>query len=194
MISQGSKYYPLYLHLRQHPDPEVSMTLSEIEELLETSLPSSARTKRGWWSNRRTGIVQSTAWMDAGYHVIELDLEKEHIVFRKPTAVYNVQRQGDTVMWDANLVRALRYHMSLSQADMAEELGVRQQTISEWETGAYQPKRAMSKYLMLVAERANFTYGEDQDEDSEDDASELNVPASELSDESTIEYPMGSSD
>jgi DNA-binding transcriptional regulator YiaG len=41
---------------------------------------------------------------------------------------------------------------------MAEELGVRQQTISEWETGMYRPRRAMSKYLTIIAERVGFTY------------------------------------
>ncbi len=51
--------------------------------------------------------------------------------------------------------------MGLSQAELAAELGVRQQTISEWETGMYQPKRAMSKLLTLVAERAGFTYGQE---------------------------------
>jgi DNA-binding transcriptional regulator YiaG len=48
--------------------------------------------------------------------------------------------------------------MDLSQAELAERLGVRQQTISEWETGVYQPKRAMSRLLTLVAERAGFPY------------------------------------
>jgi len=48
--------------------------------------------------------------------------------------------------------------MGLSQRDLAEELGVRQQTISEWETGMYQPRRAMSKYLTLIAERVGFVY------------------------------------
>jgi DNA-binding transcriptional regulator YiaG len=50
--------------------------------------------------------------------------------------------------------------MEFSQAELAEELGVRQQTISEWETGMYQPKRAMSKLLTMVAEQAGFRYGE----------------------------------
>jgi hypothetical protein len=39
---------------------------------------------------------------------------------------------------------------------MAQVLGVRQQTISEWETGAYQPSRGRSRHLDLVAEQAGF--------------------------------------
>ena len=52
----------------------------------------------------------------------------------------------------------LRRHMSLTQDELAELLGVRQQTISEWERGAYAPSRSTSKYLSMVAEKAGFTY------------------------------------
>jgi DNA-binding transcriptional regulator YiaG len=60
--------------------------------------------------------------------------------------------------WDAGQVRALRQHLGLSQRELAEELGTRQQTISEWETGQYQPRGASVRLLTLVAERAGFQY------------------------------------
>jgi DNA-binding transcriptional regulator YiaG len=41
---------------------------------------------------------------------------------------------------------------------MADQLGTRQQTISEWETGMYQPRGASSTLLTMVAERAGFEY------------------------------------
>jgi DNA-binding transcriptional regulator YiaG len=60
--------------------------------------------------------------------------------------------------WDSQSVKALREHMGLSQQALADELGVRQQTISEWETGLYQPRRSTSKYLSLIAEQVGFEY------------------------------------
>jgi DNA-binding transcriptional regulator YiaG len=60
--------------------------------------------------------------------------------------------------WNAEKIRALRDHLGLTQQQLAEELGVRQQTISEWEVGMYEPRRSTSKYLNLIAERAGFTY------------------------------------
>ena len=60
--------------------------------------------------------------------------------------------------WTAKEIKRLRAFMGLSQRDLAEELGVRQQTISEWETGMYRPRRAMSKYLTIIAERVGFVY------------------------------------
>ncbi len=60
--------------------------------------------------------------------------------------------------WDHDSVRALRKHLKLSQTEMAQELGIRQQTVSEWETGRYQPRGASAKLLSVVAERAKFSY------------------------------------
>ena len=48
--------------------------------------------------------------------------------------------------------------MGLTQQEMAQELGTRQQTISEWETGMYKPRGASATLLTLVAERAGFEY------------------------------------
>jgi DNA-binding transcriptional regulator YiaG len=60
--------------------------------------------------------------------------------------------------WDATGVRALRRHLGLTQAALARELGARQQTISEWETGIYAPRGLSERFLTLIAERAGFAY------------------------------------
>ncbi|MDP9238722.1 MAG: helix-turn-helix domain-containing protein [Chloroflexota bacterium] len=60
--------------------------------------------------------------------------------------------------WDAESVCSLRRHLELTQEQLADELGVRQQTVSEWETGAYRPRGASDRLLSIVAERAGFVY------------------------------------
>ncbi len=55
-------------------------------------------------------------------------------------------------------MRALRRHLGLSQRQMAAELGTRQQTVSEWETGLYRPRGASARLLTIIAERAGFQY------------------------------------
>jgi DNA-binding transcriptional regulator YiaG len=69
-------------------------------------------------------------------------------------------KKGRRKAWSGRDVRRLRAHLMLTQGQLAEELGVRQQTVSEWETGAYQPRGASERLLSIVAERAGFTYGE----------------------------------
>jgi len=46
----------------------------------------------------------------------------------------------------------------MTQQELAEELGTRQQTISEWETGMYSPRGTSSTVLSIVAERSGFKY------------------------------------
>jgi DNA-binding transcriptional regulator YiaG len=60
--------------------------------------------------------------------------------------------------WDAAKIKALREHLGMTQTEMSEELGVRQQTVSEWECGVYRPRGPSAKLLSMVAERANFSY------------------------------------
>lgn len=75
-------------------------------------------------------------------------------------------------MWNAQRVRALRQHLGLTQEEMATEMGTRQQTISEWETGRYQPRGTSVRLLVLIAERRDFPYQaqgskvENQEEDT----------------------------
>jgi DNA-binding XRE family transcriptional regulator len=157
-MKPGDKYWPLLEYLRQSGQDVVTLSLVEIEALLGGPLPESARQSRGWWSNRSSGAVQATAWLGAGYHVKGIDLAQGTITFRKPVRVYTVERKGETVLWNGALIKGLREHLGLSQAQLAEKLGVRQQTISEWETGMYAPSLRTSKHLGLIAREARFQY------------------------------------
>lgn len=60
--------------------------------------------------------------------------------------------------WDSERILALRHYLNLTQRELADQLGTRQQTISEWEKGIYQPRGASAKLLSIVAERAKFKY------------------------------------
>lgn len=157
-MKPDSKYHSLYTYLNEQPLDELTLTLAEIESILGILLPASARTRRGWWSNRSQGAVQANAWMEAGYHVKQIDFAQEQITFRKPGVIYNVQREGGMVLWNADLIKSLRHHMHWTQIDLANKLSMRQQTISEWENGLYEPKRSSSKLLTFIAEQAGFDY------------------------------------
>ena len=56
--------------------------------------------------------------------------------------------------WTAESIARLRSELGLTQAAFAAELGVRQQTVSEWETGRYQPRGASARLLGILAETA----------------------------------------
>ncbi len=157
-MKEGSKYQPLLEVLRGSNQREVILTFAEIEVLMNNPLPDSAKSKRAWWSNRSKGALQASAWMEAGYRVEDVNLDGQRVTFRKPTTDYQVQRVGDTVLWNSELIKALRLHMGLTQAEFAKQLGVRQATVSEWENGVYEPTRSKSKHLELVAQMVGFAY------------------------------------
>ncbi len=68
------------------------------------------------------------------------------------------KNKRQTPQWDSQGIRTLRRHLGLTQRELSNQLGTRQQTISEWEKGMYQPRGASSTLLSIVAERANFKY------------------------------------
>ena len=68
------------------------------------------------------------------------------------------RREAGKRDWEAEGVRALRRHLGLSQRQMAAELGTRQQTVSEWETGLYRPRGTSARLLTIIAEQAAFQY------------------------------------
>ena len=86
--------------------------------------------------------------------------------------------------WDAEAVRALRAHLGATQGELAEELGVRQQTVSEWETSVYRPRGAAAKLLSMVAEQAEFAYVAESSVAGEPvDAAPADAPSNESEDD-----------
>lgn len=157
-MKPGSKYYPLFNHLQTSGKAEVLLTFAEIETLLGSPLPHSAVERKNWWSNRDTpAALQAGAWVGAGYHVYAIDVDSKSVIFRKFEAQYNIEQKDGKIVWHQDAIRALRKHMGLTQMEFAEQMGVRRQTVSEWENGVYDPDRSTAKFLELVAKQANFT-------------------------------------
>jgi len=153
----GSKYAALYENLRRRGESTFELSLADIEAITGEPLPDSARRQAAFWSNRRGGL-QSAAWLAAGFKVTGFDRRRRRVRFERPQARPPLRPSGGPPHWDGAAVRALREHLDLNQEELAEVLGVRQQTISEWETGVYAPSRGRSKHLDLVAERSGFGY------------------------------------
>lgn len=93
-IKPGSKYYPLFEHLRRCNQEEIKLTFAEIEALMGSLLPTSALNKKNWWSNRdSSSALQAGAWISAGYQIELVDLNQQTVTFRKFQAEYNIQKK-----------------------------------------------------------------------------------------------------
>jgi DNA-binding transcriptional regulator YiaG len=62
------------------------------------------------------------------------------------------------ISWEKENIKALRKHLGKTQAEFATDMGIRQQTVSEWEIGMYEPRGTSSTLLSIIAEKANFKY------------------------------------
>lgn len=82
------KYEPLYQWLcAQHAlgEPRLTVSFTDIERVLEDTLPPSARKHRAWWSNGITPRPrpETTAWLEAGWEVEEVNQASERVTFRR---------------------------------------------------------------------------------------------------------------
>ncbi len=102
--------------------------------------------------------------MEAGWLVDAVDIDAARIVFRPERITYRITPRRRRPGWSGERVKALREFAGWSQQDLADQLGMRQQTVSDWETGRYGPRRSSSVLLEFIAERVGFPYRADETE------------------------------
>ena len=69
-----------------------------------------------------------------------------------------MKKAGRKQEWGAESIRALRGHLDFTQIELAGQMGIRQQTVSEWEQGRYAPRGASARLLSIIADRSGFEY------------------------------------
>lgn len=126
-----SKYEPLREHLARLEDVVWAAKLNEVEEIIGSSLPKSAREHRTWWANSGGSLVHQNAWLDAGWRVERTDLMRDVIVFRR-------LRIGGTIVGTASRAeRSARTPQKAAEKRLAKEMQVLRQPAtvtlrSEW--------------------------------------------------------------
>ena len=65
--------------------------------------------------------------------------------------------------WNASSIKSLRKTLKMSQSDFSKKLGIRQQTVSEWETGAYLPRGGSLTLLNMIAENIEASLFQDNE-------------------------------
>jgi hypothetical protein len=74
-----SKYCSLGEDLLQRETDQVTLTFSDIEEILGFPLPKSARKFRTWWANDTTHSHAVNGWLNYGWRVREIDLSEQYV-------------------------------------------------------------------------------------------------------------------
>ena len=77
----AGKYGPLFNHLHGSQKSSIRLTFRQIERMLGTSLPGSARRYSAWWANDGTSHSHARSWISAGFKTREVDLGSETVTF-----------------------------------------------------------------------------------------------------------------
>jgi hypothetical protein len=78
----AGKYTPLenYLHDLPKSQREVTLRFEQIEQILNSKLPSSAYEDRRWWDHEKEGNhVNARAWANAGWKIENVDFSRKRV-------------------------------------------------------------------------------------------------------------------
>jgi len=78
-----SRYMHLAKYLRGQLGGEVELSFAELERILGSPLPKSARELRVWWSNDATHSQARFGWLAAGWRVESVNLSEGRVAFKK---------------------------------------------------------------------------------------------------------------
>ena len=67
-----------------------------------------------------------------------------------------ITNSSSVIDWNMHSIKNLRRFLGKSQVELSREIGVRQQTISEWETGVYEPRGGSITLLNLISSEIGF--------------------------------------
>jgi len=105
-----SRYAPLALYLQRLPlqEDKVQSNFKQVEEIIQDSLPPSARQHRNWWANDSVSHPQSQQWLEAGWKVSSVNMGEQKVVFSRIG-----ERQSDYIHFFNTINDRLKQQSSL---------------------------------------------------------------------------------
>lgn len=81
VVPPRGKYRPLYDHLKRLAEDRWDAAFDDVETVLGTQLPASARNHPAWWANETVTHSHARAWVAAGFHTMNVNLTGERVTF-----------------------------------------------------------------------------------------------------------------
>lgn len=72
-----------WLQARPGDVEQLPLTFNEIEALIGSDLPASARRHRSWWANDAEGHSQAQHWLEAGWRTAQINLTEGRVTFAR---------------------------------------------------------------------------------------------------------------
>lgn len=90
----GGKYQPLKRHLESLHESTWRAGFAEVERILGSALPASARMHQAWWSNDASPGRHSRARLEAGWHTEAVNLVERTLTFRRASGRSQKRRES----------------------------------------------------------------------------------------------------
>ena len=81
-VESVARYNPLRDYLASYRAAQLNLTFGYIESILKFELEKAAYTFKSWWENDRRN-PQAMSWLEAGWEVEDVDMQREGVVFKK---------------------------------------------------------------------------------------------------------------
>jgi hypothetical protein len=111
----SGKYDKLTKHLESVQTDPWSMTFDQIEAVIGSKLPPSARKYNAWWAN--SGKAQSQAWMRIGFRTAVVLVEEQRLLFTRRVDLLPVEE-------DNGFFGVQALSISEAKAGLAKKFGV----------------------------------------------------------------------
>jgi len=81
-VESIAKYNPLRDFLATYRATQLQLAFEQIEGIIGSELEKEAYTFKSWWENDRS-TPQATAWLQAGWEVVDVSLPQRRIILRR---------------------------------------------------------------------------------------------------------------
>ena len=95
---------------------KIELTFDQIEKIIETTLPPSARDHRAWWANDSVSHSQSQQWLEAGWRRTYLNMSAEKVTF-----VRIQEREKAYISFFSKLLEEFRNHPNFPLRDVSPD-------------------------------------------------------------------------
>jgi hypothetical protein len=114
----GGRYTALadWLQSQAGSIDQVPLTFEEVEKIIGSNLPDSARVFRGWWANDSVGHSHSQLWLEAGWRTTYINLTEGKVTFSRIR-----EREKAYIAFFSKLQDELRKHSKYPIKDLSPD-------------------------------------------------------------------------
>jgi len=81
-VESIARYNPLRDFLATYRATQLQLAFEQIESIIGSKLETEAHTFKSWWENDRRN-PQAIAWLEAGWEVVDVNLQQRKVTFRR---------------------------------------------------------------------------------------------------------------